>query len=281
MATMITSECINCGACEPECPNNAISQEEDIYVIDPLLCTECVGFHDYEACAAVCPVDCCVTDPNNIETEDTLIVRARAIHQDVDFAEAFESRFRKGAEKPKEAASSKGAPTEAKETKTPVEAPTTLPKPSPEARQPALPTNGEEPLLPSSTLPDIEEWEIPVRCFKCGETYMAPARHFMIGNVLFCPHCYKSMVVKDNLNFQIQTALKEFYEGREKELAELRTKREKELSEFKQKRDKKLRDFEAYQQRAIEQLKDQLKEISESYNAPGRPAKKRALFAWG
>lgn len=281
MATMITSECINCGACEPECPNNAISQEEDIYVIDPLLCTECVGFHDYEACAAVCPVDCCVTDPNNIETEDTLIVRARAIHQDVDFGEAFESRFHKGAEKPKEAASPKEAPTETKQAKTPVEAPTTSPKPSPEARQPALPTNGEEPLLPSSTLPDIEEWEIPVRCFKCGETYMAPTRHFMIGNVLFCPHCYKSMVVKDNLNFQIQTALKEFCEGREKELAELRTKREKELSEFKEKRDKELRDFEAYQQRAIEQLKDQLKEISESYNAPGRPAKKRALFAWG
>src|ERR1043165_9738477 len=61
MATMITSECINCGACEPECPNNAISQSEELYVIDPLLCTECVGFHDYEACAAVCPVDCCVT----------------------------------------------------------------------------------------------------------------------------------------------------------------------------------------------------------------------------
>ena len=57
MATMITSDCINCGACEPECPNNAITQGEEIYVIDPVLCTECVGFHDYEACAAVCPVD--------------------------------------------------------------------------------------------------------------------------------------------------------------------------------------------------------------------------------
>ena len=77
MATMITSECINCGACEPECPNNAISQGEEIYVIDPLLCTECVGFHDYEACAAVCPVDCCVTDPNNVESEEALITRAR------------------------------------------------------------------------------------------------------------------------------------------------------------------------------------------------------------
>ncbi|TMA12576.1 MAG: YfhL family 4Fe-4S dicluster ferredoxin, partial [Deltaproteobacteria bacterium] len=87
MATMITSDCINCGACEPECPNNAISQGEEIYVIDPLLCTECVGFHDYEACAAVCPVDCCVTDPNNVESEDALISRARALHQDTQFGE--------------------------------------------------------------------------------------------------------------------------------------------------------------------------------------------------
>ena len=47
MATMITSDCINCGACEPECPNNAISQGDPVYVIDPKLCTECVGFHDY------------------------------------------------------------------------------------------------------------------------------------------------------------------------------------------------------------------------------------------
>src|SRR5262249_16568122 len=95
MATMITNECINCGACEPECPNNAISQGDPIYVIDPVLCTECVGFHDYEACAAVCPVDCCVTDPNNIEAEDVLIDRARALHKDTDFGENFQSRFRK------------------------------------------------------------------------------------------------------------------------------------------------------------------------------------------
>lgn len=97
MATMITSDCINCGACEPECPNNAISQGDPVYVIDPLLCTECVGFHDYEACAAVCPVDVCVTDPNNIESEAVLIARARALHKETDFAENFQSRFRKAA----------------------------------------------------------------------------------------------------------------------------------------------------------------------------------------
>jgi hypothetical protein len=95
MATMITSDCINCGACEPECPNNAISQGDPVYVIDPLLCTECVGFHDYEACAAVCPVDVCVTDPNNIETEEALIARARALHPQTEFGESFQSRFRK------------------------------------------------------------------------------------------------------------------------------------------------------------------------------------------
>lgn len=95
MATMITAECINCGACEPECPNNAISQGEEIYVIDPLLCTECVGFHDHEACAAVCPVDCCVPDPNNMEVEEVLIARARDLHKEIIFGESFESRFRK------------------------------------------------------------------------------------------------------------------------------------------------------------------------------------------
>ena len=96
MATMIANDCINCGACEPECPNNAISQGDPIFVIDPKLCTECVGFHDYEACAAVCPVDVCITDPNNVESEEVLIARARQLHPETDFGDSFESRFRKG-----------------------------------------------------------------------------------------------------------------------------------------------------------------------------------------
>ena len=100
MATMITEECINCGACEPECPNQAISQGEDIFVIDPALCTECVGFHDEEACAAVCPVDCCIPDPNNLETEDVLLQRAQKLHPERTFPSLVElpahlSRFRR------------------------------------------------------------------------------------------------------------------------------------------------------------------------------------------
>jgi ferredoxin len=95
MATKITEECINCGACEPECPNEAISEGDEIYLIDPNLCTECVGFHDHEACAAVCPVDCCIPDPDNPETEEVLMARSKKIHPDKDFGDNFPSRFRK------------------------------------------------------------------------------------------------------------------------------------------------------------------------------------------
>lgn len=80
MATHITEDCINCGACEPECPNDAISEADDLYVIDPLLCTECVGFHGEEACQSVCPVECCIPDPGNVETEGLLLERAKTIH---------------------------------------------------------------------------------------------------------------------------------------------------------------------------------------------------------
>ena len=114
MAIMITDECINCGACEPECPNNAIyeggvewavsdgtslqgtytletgvsvdvdAQQEPVsdefYYIVPDKCTECVGFHEEPQCAAVCPVDCCVPDPERVESEEVLLNRKSALH---------------------------------------------------------------------------------------------------------------------------------------------------------------------------------------------------------
>jgi len=114
MAIIITDECINCGACEPECPNNAIYEggvewaisdgtgvtgtykledgskvdvnakqkpvDDDIYYIVPDKCTECVGFHEEPQCAAVCPVDCCVPDPDREETEDQLLARKQRLH---------------------------------------------------------------------------------------------------------------------------------------------------------------------------------------------------------
>src|SRR5882672_10388648 len=126
MATVITSECINCGACEPECPNTAIYQggvewqapdgamhaaiAGDIFYIVPEKCTECVGFHDQEACAAVCPVDCCVPDPNIPETEDVLIARAKQLHPDQAFPDEFPSRFRTDGAAAAPAATSEAAP---------------------------------------------------------------------------------------------------------------------------------------------------------------------------
>ena len=72
MALMITDECINCDVCEPECPNEAISQGEEIYEINPNLCTQCVGHYDTPQCIEVCPVDCIIPDPNHAETDAQL-----------------------------------------------------------------------------------------------------------------------------------------------------------------------------------------------------------------
>ena len=114
MAIMITDECINCGACDPECPNNAIYEggmewrfsdgtsltgaiekpngekiiaddpfepkDMDVYYISPDKCTECVGFHDEPQCAAVCPVDCCVDDPDYVENEEELLSKKDFLH---------------------------------------------------------------------------------------------------------------------------------------------------------------------------------------------------------
>jgi ferredoxin len=113
MAIMITDECINCGACEPECPNNAIYEpgaewcwsdgttlktveledgtiidgkdrqtplSNSFYYIVPDKCTECKGFHEEPQCAAVCPVDCCVDDPEYRETEEALLMKKEWLH---------------------------------------------------------------------------------------------------------------------------------------------------------------------------------------------------------
>ena len=73
MSLIITDECINCDVCEPECPNGAISQGTEIYVIDPSKCTECVGHFDEPQCQQVCPVDCIPLDPNHKETREQLL----------------------------------------------------------------------------------------------------------------------------------------------------------------------------------------------------------------
>ena len=102
MAIKITDDCINCEACEPECPNNAIYAPEegwkmsdgttvaddtereagsdDFFYIATDKCTECKGFHEEPQCAAVCPVDCCILDDDNEETEDELLAKKDWMH---------------------------------------------------------------------------------------------------------------------------------------------------------------------------------------------------------
>jgi len=114
MAIKITDECINCGACEPECPNNAIYEggvewamadgtgvkglftltdgssieahkknepvSNEVYYIVHDKCTECQGFHEEPQCAAVCPVDCCIPDEMYRETVEELLAKKDRMH---------------------------------------------------------------------------------------------------------------------------------------------------------------------------------------------------------
>jgi ferredoxin len=73
MSLIISDECINCDVCESECPNGAISQGDEIYVIDPAQCTECVGHYDSPQCMEVCPVDCIAKDSAHVEDNDQLL----------------------------------------------------------------------------------------------------------------------------------------------------------------------------------------------------------------
>jgi ferredoxin len=80
MAYKITDECISCGACEAECPNQAISEGDPIYKIDFNKCTECVGAHDSSKCAEVCPVDACKPDEAHKETKEALQAKYNKLH---------------------------------------------------------------------------------------------------------------------------------------------------------------------------------------------------------
>jgi len=60
---IVASQCTSCSACEPECPNVAITEKRGVFTIDPSACTECLGHFDVPQCVAVCPVDgTCVID---------------------------------------------------------------------------------------------------------------------------------------------------------------------------------------------------------------------------
>jgi len=80
MAFKITEECISCAACESECPNNAISEGDEYFVIDADKCTECEGFFDTQQCSAVCPVEAAQPDPDHKETKEQLLAKFKKLN---------------------------------------------------------------------------------------------------------------------------------------------------------------------------------------------------------
>src|SRR5262249_47113904 len=207
-----------------------------------------------------------------------LIARARALHPETPIGDNFESRFRKG--------DGKAAPA--------------TPKAEPAAQvasaanQAAVQTaataaHGEvantagyaEPEVNFVPRPDIDAWDIPVRCVKCNGTHVEPVRNFMIGNVIFCPHCNKSMVVRDNLNFHIRSLLKDSYDKWEREQSEFVVGREKGLAEFIDKRANESQAFESHQRRELEKKSQQLEAIGETSQAPRQPLQNGFRFGFG
>lgn len=82
MSLLINQLCINCDVCAPACPNDAISQGETIYVIDPRRCTECVGHHDEPQCVVVCPVECIDLDLAHPESREQLLAKYLDLQQE-------------------------------------------------------------------------------------------------------------------------------------------------------------------------------------------------------
>jgi ferredoxin/predicted RNA-binding Zn-ribbon protein involved in translation (DUF1610 family) len=269
MATVITSECINCGACEPECPNTAIyaggvpwelngethpAVAQDIYYIEPSKCTECVGFHDHEACAAVCPVDCCIPDPNIPETETVLLERARVLHPELTIPDDAPSRFRKeggapapagdGAEaKPATANGAAAAPPAAAKPAAVAAAPKAAPAPA---------ATVEEEFNPIA-------WEVPVICKDCNEPWTIPYRHFQAGVVFYCPSCSGSYVPKSQMCRAVRETFEGFYNRRRAEREAFERKRAKEAASFVAKQEAEMADF-----------KKRLEDLSHSMKPAGK-----------
>ena len=276
MATMITDDCINCGACEPECPNTAIYQggvewelngatsdalDDDIFYIVPEKCTECVGFFDQEACAAVCPVDCCIPNPDIVETEDVLLGRAKQLHPEQTFGDDFPSRF-KG-----EAGAAPAAPVA--ETAPEAAAPTPVPAAPPAPASAPVPVAAPAAESLSVSIPALDEWEVPIRCQRCDGEFSAPFRHFRVGVVFYCTHCAGSLVVNSSMFKDVAAALDGFHAEWTADFAAFQEKRRRELEGFEE---RKRADLEAFSTK--------LKEVVGQAKPAGRVHRRLSLLGF-
>lgn len=320
MATIITGDCINCGACEAECPNTAIYQggaewefngtkhpalANDTFYIVREKCTECVGFFDHEACAAACPVDCCITDTSSPETEAMLLARAKQLHPDKAFDNGVPSRFRKAgaaslpaAEPKPETVAAPSAPAESPAAPAPVASPAPpppapapvkaapapaapaaaapAPKPAPAAKPTAAPAEAppaERAPAPQAKAPSADEvsgladWDVPIECFRCGRGYSVAFRYFRSGAVLYCPGCHGSYVVTTTFYGRVSQAVREFHARWRTQFEQVRTERPEDLKAF-----------EEQQSIALQAFNQALRESTREIRAPGAPRKRAWIF---
>jgi ferredoxin len=271
MATIITDECINCGACEPECPNVAIYQggvewdgldgakhaaiSDDFFYIVPEKCTECVGFYDHEACAAVCPVDCCIPDPDRPESEAVLLERARQIHPDKEFGADAPSRFKADG----------AAPAENGDAATPAPTPAAAAPAAKPAAAPIVAARPEDALLASAPL--LDDWGVPLTCFRCTGRFEVPFQYLKPGTVLHCPHCTGSFVPNTTLYQTIARRVTKFYDEWTAELEALRKRREVEMERF-----------EAKVREGFQELEKDVRELGPDAEIAGAPQRNRGFF---
>ena len=267
MATMITDECINCGACEPECPNTAIYQggiefdaldgskiaaiSDDFFYIVPDKCTECVGFFDSEACAAVCPVDCCIPNPDIPEGEELLFHRAKEIHPSEEFPADFPSRFKEAA-----------APAEAE----PADGVAAAGAPAPAGPAGVAPALSAEDVV-AARIPSPDDWPVPLSCFRCSGRFTVPFQFLSPGTVLHCPHCSGSYVPRTDIYQAVRRRMDAFYESFGASFEALKARRQAELDTF----DDSLR-------KSFSQLDDDVSKVTDSLELAGAPQRNRGMF---
>ena len=270
MATMITSECINCGACEPECPNTAIYQggvewemngvkhpplSAEVFYIVPEKCTECVGFHDQEACAAVCPVDVCIPNPD-IPGERGGAARSApaSCTPGVQFGRrlplALPCRRRR-----RRAAACDGGRA--------------APAPAAPRRRGAPPAAA--PATMESASVSACRRSTSGKCRSTATPATAPTRsrfrHLRTGNVLRCPFCTATYIVTTTMHGNVSRALETFHRRWREEFEALRERRRRELDEFEERK-----------RAELEAFNEQLKAISQSVKPPGAPRKRAWIF---
>ncbi|HUY25854.1 MAG TPA: hypothetical protein VMV27_00420, partial [Candidatus Binataceae bacterium] len=213
----------------------------------------------------VCPVDCCVPDPANPETEPVLLARARVLHPDESFADDAPSRFRKAdgaaAAAPAAAApnGSVAAPKPAASAPAPAPA---APKPAPVAAAIAPPPGG----LGQEFNPIA--WEVPVVCKDCNETFSIPYRHFQAGVVFYCPSCSGSYVPKSTMARVVRETFEKFYARRraEQEAIERRHAREREV-------------FAARQAAEMAEFKQRVAELGREMKPAGKLVRPKGIAA--